>query len=57
LAVDVAAELPCQLLIGPLASITALLAPLLDAKLFSTDQLYGDPMIPVHWHEVESACT
>ena len=56
-----AAALRCHLLIGPPASgkttIAALLAPLLDAELFSTDrireELYGDPMIQGHWHEVE----
>ncbi len=56
-----AAALRCHLLIGPPASgkttIAALLAPLLDAEVFSTDrireELYGDPMIQGHWHEVE----
>ena len=56
-----AAALRCHLLIGPPASgkstIAELLAPLLDAELFSTDrireELYGDPMIQGHWHEVE----
>ena len=56
-----AAALRCHLLIGPPASgkttIATLLAPLLDAELFSTDrirdELYGDPMIQGHWHEVE----
>jgi len=56
-----AAALRCHLLIGPPASgkttIAALLAPLLNAELFSTDrireELYGDPMIQGHWHEVE----
>lgn len=56
-----AAALRCHLLIGPPASgkttTAALLAPLLDAELFSTDrireELYGDPMIQGHWHEVE----
>jgi predicted kinase len=56
-----AAALRCHLLIGPPASgkttIAALLAPLLGAELFSTDrireELYGDPMIQGHWHEVE----
>jgi len=56
-----AAALRCHLLIGPPASgkttIAAQLAPLLEAELFSTDrireELYGDPMIQGHWHEVE----
>ncbi|WP_186586483.1 AAA family ATPase [Synechococcus sp. A15-28] len=56
-----AAALRCHLLIGPPASgkttIATLLAPLLDAELLSTDrirdELYGDPMIQGHWHEVE----
>jgi len=56
-----AAPLRCHLLIGPPASgkttIAALLAPLLNAELFSTDrireELYGDPAIQGHWHEVE----
>lgn len=55
------AGLRCHLLIGPPASgkttTAALLAPLLGAELFSTDrireELYGDPMIQGHWHEVE----
>ena len=55
------AALRCHLLIGPPASgkttIAALLAPLLNAELFSTDrireELYGDPAIQGHWHEVE----
>jgi len=55
------AALRCHLLIGPPASgkttIAALLAPLLDAELLSTDrireELYGDPMIQGHWSEVE----
>ena len=55
------AVLRCHLLIGPPASgkttIATLLAPLLDAELFSTDrireELYGDSMIQGHWHEVE----
>ena len=53
--------LRCHLLIGPPASgkttTAALLAPLLDAELVSTDrireELYGDPLIQGHWHEVE----
>ncbi|MEB3332745.1 MAG: AAA family ATPase [Synechococcaceae cyanobacterium] len=53
--------LRCHLLIGPPASgkttLAALLGPLLDAELFSTDrireELYGDPMIQGHWSEVE----
>ena len=53
--------LRCHLLIGPPASgkttTAALLAPLLDADLVSTDrireELYGDPLIQGHWHEVE----
>lgn len=53
--------LRCHLLIGPPASgkttIAALLAPQLDAELFSTDrireELYGDPMIQGDWREVE----
>ena len=56
-----AAALRCHLLIGPPASgkttIAALLAPMLNADIFSTDrireELYGDPMIQGHWHEVE----
>lgn len=52
----------CHLLIGPPASgkttIAALLAPLLNAEVFSTDlireELYGDPMIQGHWSEVEA---
>jgi len=56
-----APALRCHLLIGPPASgkttIAAKLAPLLDAELFSTDQIreeiYGDPLIQGHWHEVE----
>ena len=55
------AALRCHLLIGPPASgkttIAALLAPLLNAELFSTDrireELYGDAMIQGHWSEVE----
>jgi len=55
------AALRCHLLIGPPASgkttIAALLSPLLDAELLSTDrireELYGDPMIQGHWSEVE----
>lgn len=55
------AALRCHLLIGPPASgkttVAALLAPLLNAELFSTDrireELYGDAMIQGHWSEVE----
>ena len=56
-----AAALRCHLFIGPPASgkttIAALLAPMLNADIFSTDrireELYGDPMTQGHWHEVE----
>ena len=51
------AALRCHLLIGPPATgkttVAALLAPLLDAELLSTDrireELYGDPMIQGNW--------
>ena len=52
----------CHLLIGPPASgkttTAALLAPLLQAEVFSTDrireELYGDAAIQGHWPEVEA---
>lgn len=56
------AGLRCHLLIGPPASgkttTAALLAPLLQAEVFSTDrireELYGDAAIQGHWPEVEA---
>ena len=57
------AGLRCHLLIGPPASgkttTAALLAPLLQAEVFSTDrireELYGDAAIQGHWPDVEAS--
>ncbi len=53
--------LRCHMLIGPPASgkttLTAVMAPLLNAKVLSTDrireELYGDPAIKGNWPEIE----